>query len=380
MEFIGRARVIAQYTGWQSDPSTTMTIHWHTNRHGLPPSFVEYKKTSDGAWNKVGGIKKEYIDFPYTIHWVELTGLEPDTEYEYRLSDRDSMTKKFKTMPEFPEEFTMAIGGDYQTVNTERIEKMAKTVASFDPDVHFCIGDIASDDGGRNKERWPPFWQAVAPNLIKSNGQTIPFVVGLGNHEVDGGYRQTKEEAPYFYNMFSFPQSGYGTLEFGDLLKVIILDTGHTVPYEDQVPFLQDEIEKGKDYTHTLPLYHVAAYPSAESKVDQFAEDTKEYFTPEIEKEYTNISVVFEHHNHTFKRTPVISNGVRYFGDGCLAMPPRIVLDYEENEDFDDTKGANIDPDNVNHFFFVTVKRDGWNIKAANIDGVVFYETDVDTN
>ena len=68
--------------------------------------------------------------------------------------------------------------------------------------------------------------------MVGRDGRLIPMVACIGNHEVDGGYGKPREKAPFFYALFDglFPETGYATLDFGDYLSLVLLDTGHTSP------------------------------------------------------------------------------------------------------------------------------------------------------
>jgi hypothetical protein len=67
-------------------------------------------------------------------------------------------------------------------------------------------------------------------------GRLVPLLGCLGNHEVDGGYEKTRKEAPFFYAMFDglYPEKGFASLDFGDYMSLIFLDTAHTTPIEGE--------------------------------------------------------------------------------------------------------------------------------------------------
>ena len=72
---------------WQQDPTTTMTIDWHTCPDA-DPSTVEYRKLgSDENWIRMAGDQHAFPFSERVIHRVELTGLSPDTEYQFRFSE-----------------------------------------------------------------------------------------------------------------------------------------------------------------------------------------------------------------------------------------------------------------------------------------------------
>jgi len=81
---------VALYLTWQRDPVTTMTVHWHTDwKNGFADSVLEYRAAGSGGagqpWTRAQG---HAIQMPFTdrmIHTVELTGLQGDSIYQFRL-------------------------------------------------------------------------------------------------------------------------------------------------------------------------------------------------------------------------------------------------------------------------------------------------------
>jgi acid phosphatase type 7 len=170
--------------------------------------------------------------------------------------------------------------------------------------------------------------------MVGRNGRLIPMIAGIGNHEVDGGYNRPREKAPFFYALFEglYPETGYATLDFGDYLSLVLLDTGHTSPIGGaQADWLEKALKARADHPHVMVVNHVPAYPSyrkaegAPVRGRQEAragtgEGNRKHWVPLFEK--YRVPVVLEHHDHTFKRTkPLLgdhadANGVWYLGDG----------------------------------------------------------------
>ena len=128
-----------------------------------------------------------------------------------------------------------------------------------------------------------------------------------------------------------FPETGYNTLDFGDYLSLVLLDTNHTSKVAGaQTEWLDKALAARRDLPHTIVVNHVPAYPSHRNpkgtvskdgkKVFGTGEDQREHWVPLFDKH--RVPVVLEHHDHTFKRTkPLVGglqndNGVLYLGDG----------------------------------------------------------------
>jgi hypothetical protein len=170
--------------------------------------------------------------------------------------------------------------------------------------------------------------------MIGRDGRLIPMVACIGNHEVNGGYTKPRSEAPFFYALFDglYPDTGFASLDFGDYLSLVLLDTGHTSPIGGaQTDWLEKTLKARADHPNVLVVNHVPAYPSyrkfegtpaTEDKPAKAGtgELNREHWVPLFEK--YRVPVVLEHHDHTFKRTkPLLNgsadaNGVLYLGDG----------------------------------------------------------------
>src|SRR5690625_2362297 len=71
------------YLTWQNDPTTTMTIQWHTTGTGAPE--VEYREVGSSQWRiKDGATTRPFIGTDKMIHWLEINELNPNTDYEFR--------------------------------------------------------------------------------------------------------------------------------------------------------------------------------------------------------------------------------------------------------------------------------------------------------
>jgi hypothetical protein len=74
-------------------------------------------------------------------------------------------------------------------------------------------------------------------------------------------------------------------------------------------------------------VYHVSAYPSVRRFTSARSRAIRESWTPLFDR--YGVDVAFEHHDHAYKRTPLIqggrasSDGVLYLGDGAWAASPR---------------------------------------------------------
>jgi hypothetical protein len=88
----------ALFLTWQSDPTTTMTVQWIGSEADGAKRPVWYAKKGSQKWRTKGYSNRR---FPVSDDWIlraELIGLEPDTDYAFRIGT-DSAEQYFRTMP-----------------------------------------------------------------------------------------------------------------------------------------------------------------------------------------------------------------------------------------------------------------------------------------
>ncbi len=86
----------AIHLAWVEDPSSTMTVVWHTAEEGVP-SVVEYRLPASGEWQKAQGAVRP-TGAAGVVHEVSIRGLEPDTRYEYRVKGPGDAWSESHTM------------------------------------------------------------------------------------------------------------------------------------------------------------------------------------------------------------------------------------------------------------------------------------------
>lgn len=310
---------------WQRDPTTTMTVQWVGARGETAHTSVSYAALGSGRWHGEPTVARPYPLTDLKVFRAELTGLCPGTDYQFRIG-KQSPTYRFRTMPARATETIHFISGGDCGVNLHTI---ANNVQAARQDPMFAVvgGDLGYDNG-RSVEVSLAFLRNYSKHMVGRDGRLIPMVACIGNHEVDGGYGKPRSKAPFFYALFDglYPEAGHATLDFGDYLSLVLLDTGHTTPIAGaQADWLEQQLKARVDHPNVFVVNHVPAYPSVRPW-ERFlgkagtGEDNREHWVPLFEK--YRVPVVLEHHDHTFKRTkPLLGgladdNGVLYLGDG----------------------------------------------------------------
>jgi acid phosphatase type 7 len=324
------------YLTWMHDPSTTMTVHWQTsNKKGL--SQVAYRKAGEEAWCFSEGIHTPLPHVPVLIHTVELNTLEPDTDYQFRLTGY-SGEFKFRTLPlSLTRPVKFVVGGDaYFHLSTLR--KMNRRIAASDPDFVVIGGDIAYTNSRKASlkerdwevKRWRTFFKEWGAQMVTSEGRMIPLMPVLGNHDIKAVALKQKSKDFLFYQQFALQEEGvpYRVLDAGDYLSLFLLDSGHSYHIAGkQTLWLKKHLSSRENIAYKMAVYHVSAYPSVYPYQGSAARRIRSNWIPLFERYH--LQVAFEHHNHAYKRTHPIKggkidpDGVIYMGDGSWGVSPR---------------------------------------------------------
>jgi hypothetical protein len=290
-------------------------------------------------WQKAPVVIKPFQETDLKVFRVEISKLKPGAEYVFKVDS--GIEYRFRTMPaKATDTFQFISGGDCG-VNDHALANN-RLAAKQDPYFVLIMGDLGYDNG-RSARTALNFIKNYSSTMKDSKGRLIPLVAGIGNHEVNGGYAKQRKDSPFFLSLFDglYKDTTYATLDFGDYLSLVLLDSGHIAPIGgDQVDWLGKQLAARQDRTHLFVANHVPAYPSfreptvkkpegpvaKDAKPEKFGtgEEQRMHWVPLFEK-YA-VDVVLEHHDHTFKRThPLLNglkndNGVVYLGDGSWGM------------------------------------------------------------
>lgn len=310
---------------WQRDPTTTMTVQWVGASGNADELKVTCSPHGKDQWST--GVAPKTRDYPMTnlrIYRAELTDLTPGTEYEFKVGQ--SKPFRFRSMPaKATDSFQFISGGDCGVGPAA----VAGNILAAKQDPMFALigGDLGYDNGTR-LEASLKFVRNYAKHMIDSQKRLIPLVVCIGNHEVRGGYNASRKDGTFFFALFDclFPERTFATLDFGDYLSLVLLDTGHVAPIPgEQTDWLDRALAERVDRPHLIAVNHVPAYPSFRppregDRYEGTGALNRKHWVPLFEKH--NVDFVLEHHDHTFKRTHPLKdglidpNGILYLGDG----------------------------------------------------------------
>ena len=348
------------YLSWSEDPTTTMTIQWHSSpgesdelRLQLPDGIVSFR-----------AVTHPFAQEPISIHTIRLKDLLPDTEYSFQIAD---VAKKytFRTAPTHLEKpIKFVIGGDLYT-SPIVFRKMCHVVMSKDPLFAVLGGDLAYALNNptlfahKPAKQWLRFLADWTESMQTTEGRLVPFLIAPGNHDITTGKNEL------FFALFDFPEKQlHRAIDFGSYLSLVLLDTGHYSPIAGaQTTWLKSALASRTHFPYLFSIYHISAYPSFYSESCKTPKNIRANWCPVFD-EYA-LQAAFEHHNHTYKKTvPLKANvenplGTVYFGDGCWGAKPRKIRKQSYLE-----KAAS-----TNHFYLVEMTRKTASISAIGSKG-----------
>jgi len=310
---------------WRQDPTTTIVIQWIGDSRPEDGPSIQYVPLGGEVWRPAAVVARPFPGTNQKVYRCEITGLTPGGEYKFQV-DSPSAQYRFRTMPaKATDEFRFISGGD-AGIGTPA-QNSNRLAAKQDPYFVLIGGDVAYDNG-RSPETFRTFLRNYHESMVDSKGRLIPLVTCLGNHEVDG-HRNGRSAAGSYLSVFDalFEHTSYGVLDFGDYLSLILLDSGHLSPIGgEQTSWLEKALAEREDHPHVFAVYHVPAYPSFRDAWGDRGDngtgaEQRKQWSPLFERYRVNLAL--EHHDHTFKRSHPMTdgmvdhkNGVLYLGDG----------------------------------------------------------------
>lgn len=306
-----------------ADPYRSFAVVWETPSRQRPPS-VEYRPAGRGDWSKATGTSQQappngLVASDAHIHRVEVTDLEPGTEYEYRVS-WDARSRERSFSPTFvthtlSREQPIRVAFLSDTCLQLRpdgrsgpMDAIMRDLRSTDIDLILGGGDYACalDDGRYATpepvvQRFFDEWQPVF--------SSIPFVAQYGNHESCHGEWPELWDARLDLS-WAPEQAADGRSFAFDILDTHIVGlyaTGcaETVP-EDHVAWLSENLEqaRGRGQRHLIVYQHAPLF--GEGRAHPPAEAMRRQLVPVLERQQVDLHL--SAHDMSYERTQPITN------------------------------------------------------------------------
>lgn len=303
---------------WQSsDMATTISVTWQSSNSSSGNTVKYGTGSSNYTYSKDGVTPHTYSGASGYIHDVELTSLSPDTVYYFVCGGNTggwSSERKFRTAPAHPTHVKYVGGGDCRTNLAER-DKVSSAMRVYNPNFVLFGGDLV--EVGTTQSLWDGFFTSLDSIWIDSNGFTIPIVPAIGNHEGN---------AVNYWEQFALPSpETWYSLDWGDLLHIIVLDTETTVS-GTQLTWLQNDLATHQNFVWKVAFFHAPPYSSGPSHGSDL--DVRTNWCPLFEQYH--VQIVLAGHDHIYERSkpiynvievPSYSNGTMYVVSGGWGAP-----------------------------------------------------------
>lgn len=306
------------------DNSTSRTIMWQSDS-SEPDTVIEYRMAGAENTQTIAATDKGFTDDGSTtyIHEATLTGLTPNTKYEYRVgygTDRRSDWYLLETAG--ASEYEVLIYPDSQSGDYSEWEQLVKNSADRNPNaaLYISMGDLV--DNGEQAYQWRTWLDSIKPLSAR-----IPLAPTLGNHEMYTLDWKMREPRAYL-NYFDVPSNGnttfdrhYYSYDYGDVHYVVLdtqlyesthednHDVHHPDLYDVQVQWLrQDLASNTKKWTvvlmHRDPFQYAFNRPGA-SRAAGFDEEGV-LFMPIFDE--FNVDLVLSAHLHSYRNRGHVRN------------------------------------------------------------------------
>ncbi len=278
---------------WTQDPRTTQTITWQSRAETAVVRFapegellsqqIKAESTPVFAWGH--GVFHEAI----------LTGLKPDTTYEYEICSGSgpwTEKKSFRTAPACDEAvFTFLAGSDTKNVY-QVMTDLLEVFQHDDPRFMVYAGDAPHH--GDLAPHWERWFRAVEVFAARK-----PIMQSTGNHEL-GDARSLVNYRTYNALPTSPGNEVYYSFDYGPV-HFVCLDTESGL-YPEQVPWVE------KDLAATRKPWKVAYFhspPFSSGTVHGSNEELRRVIGPIFSKHHVNL--VISGHDHLYERSKPVN-------------------------------------------------------------------------
>jgi len=249
----------------------------------------------------------------YRVEKTTLTGLKPNTRYEYNVPGLAGGKTSFKTAPAAPTATLAAVPFDFVAYgdNRTRPEVHQRVVnailAHGTPDMILQSGDLVAD--GDDSALWATFFH-IEVNLL---GQAA-FFPALGNHEHNSRqfYDILQKEKPYY--SFDWGNAHFAVID-SDIGNVSKVESVRAAFWEEQTHWLEDDLKAHQTADFRFVAAHHPPYTAVASRQGDNPHMTA--LTPMLEQYH--VAAGFFGHDHNYQH--YLQNGIHYIVSGGGGAP-----------------------------------------------------------
>lgn len=241
------------------------------------------------------------------VEKTTLTGLQPNTRYEFEAGGVDAGKGSFKTAPTGAEPYRFVVFGDTRTRHEMHRKVVDAIVKHGTPDFVLHTGDLVSD--GSDSGLWPIFFD-IERQLLRNTA----FYPALGNHE-----RNSREFYEYFQVGPPFYSFNWGNGHFAvinsDLGNAATSATAREAFWAEQTRWLEDDLTRNQKADFRFVIAHHPPFSAVTSRQEFNKNMTA--LVPLFEK--FKVTAGFFGHDHNYQRH--VKNGIQYIITGGGGAP-----------------------------------------------------------
>ena len=245
-------------------------------------------------------------DLGYSVHNIKLTGLLPNTQYHYRVTQGASVSAdySFWTAPQAGTAARWGFAADCRSEHWGYHNMMAGLIAAQNPRMMVYGGDLVSSS---TWDLWTRDW--FVPNQIALN-HTAPFVNAAGNHEGWGTLTKAYTESP---DGTDGGGNGYFSFDYGDA-HILILNnevdySQGSAQWNFAAADLAASTSKWKVVAYHMPAYAAGGHGENAGMVAM----TTQVFEP------NGVDLVLAGDSHFYQHNLV--NGIHHMVLGTFGVP-----------------------------------------------------------
>lgn len=300
------------HIAYGEDPTTQMSVVWHTAGTSDPGTIVRYGPTPQ-LGSEQSGIAFVTTGLPAskasTLHEVKLSDLPPGSTVYYQVGDGSNFSpiRSFQTATPDDEEIRFVMLGDLGI--SSEAQHTLDVVESLDPDLLVIAGDISYANS--KLERWDT-WAEIAEPL----GSRIPIMPAPGNHETDT--RSTPTPKAYL-ERFSLPGTEYyygfdvGRIHF--LMLHSTLNSTSAQEFASQIAYAELDLANAAqrrdagELDRIIVVQHHPLYGSMDSTDTERTFNVQMLSWEEQMLHKYDVDLLVAGHNHHYERTAPMAYG-----------------------------------------------------------------------
>ena len=284
------------------DPVTQKNITWLSSPLSEAKQQIQYRTAGSEEWKTAEATtkKKEFTTNGHkiaNINAVKLTGLTPDTTYEYQVGSEGAYSDvaEFTTDKAGRKNSRFFLIGDIQDPNKKNLESIVNILNKDKYNFGVQIGDAidnAADLGD---------WKEVGDLLGAKGVGSVDMINVMGNHEYYGD--ANADIAAAMYNNPKTREGGYYSIRYGNIYIATINFATTKGQIREAADWLVKDAVKSNATWKILCTHQPPYFTNSTGGNDV----VNELLPDAVEK--AGIDVVFSGHDHTAGRTMPLKGG-----------------------------------------------------------------------